>query len=174
MARKQNTVGANRSQKGQQIPSFTEDEARQFFEVRRWPNGPACVHCGSANVYRLGGESQRPGLIECRDCKGNFTVTVGTVMEDTHLPLSTWAKAFHMMAASKKGVSALQLQRELGLGSYKTAWHLAHRIREAMRCEPCPACSRARLKRTKRTSGHAARVRVRDRTSVAAAPASSR
>jgi len=139
MAKKQRkTTGPNKSQKGQQVPDFTDQQAREFFEQRRWPNGPACVHCGSVNVYRLGGESQRPGLLECRDCKGNFTVTVGTVMEDSHLPLRTWAKAFHMMAASKKGVSALQLQRELGLGSYKTAWHLAHRIREAMRCDPMP------------------------------------
>ncbi len=125
-----------KSQKGQAVPNYTEDQARTYFESRRWPNGPVCVHCGSVNVYRLGGQSQRPGLIECRDCKGNFTVTVGTVMEDTHLSLATWAKAFHMMVSSKKGVSTLQLQRQLGLGSYRTAWFLAHRIREAMRCEP--------------------------------------
>jgi transposase-like protein len=124
------------SQKGQQVPNFTEDEAREFFEVRRWPNGAICAHCDSANVYRLQGKSTRPGLFECRDCKGHFTVTVGTVMEDSHLPLSVWAKAFHLMATSKKGFSALQLQRNLGLGSYRTAWFLAHRIREAMRCEP--------------------------------------
>jgi transposase-like protein len=128
--------GANKSQKGQQVPNFTEDQARHFFEVRRWPNGPACVHCGSVNVYRLGGNSQRPGLLECRDCKGNFTVTVGTVMEDSHLPLSQWAKAFHLMASSKKGMSALQIQRNLGLGSYRTAWFLCHRIRLAMKSEP--------------------------------------
>jgi transposase-like protein len=130
--------GANKSQKGQQVPNFTEDQARAFFEQRRWPNGPGCVHCGSVNVYRLGGQSQRPGLFECRDCKGNFTVMVGTVMEDTHLPLSVWVKAFHFMASSKKGMSALQLQRNLGIGSYRTAWHLAHRIRYAMKTEPTP------------------------------------
>lgn len=82
------------------------------------------------------GETVRPGLLACRDCRGHFTVTVGTVMEDSHLPLATWVRAFHLMATSKKGISALQLQRNLGLGSYRTAWHLAHRIREAMRCEP--------------------------------------
>jgi transposase-like protein len=125
-----------RSQKGQAVPNFTEDEAREFFEIRRWPNGVTCAHCDSANVYRLNGQSTRPGLFECRDCKGHFTVTVGTVMEDSHLSLSQWAKAFHLMASSKKGMSALQLQRNLGLGSYRTAWFLAHRIREAMRCEP--------------------------------------
>jgi transposase-like protein len=124
------------SQKGQNVPSFTEDQARDFFEIRRWPNVPVCPHCASVNVYLLGGKSTRPGLRECRDCDGNFTVTVGTVMEDSHLPLATWAKAFHLMASSKKGVSALQLQRQLGLGSYRTAWFLAHRIREAMRCQP--------------------------------------
>jgi transposase-like protein len=125
-----------KSQKGQDVPNFTEDQAREFFEVRRWPNGPTCAHCDSPNVYRIGGDGHRPGLFECRDCKGHFTVTVGTVMEDSHLPLSAWAKAFHLMASSKKGFSALQLQRNLGLGSYRTAWFMAHRIREAMRCEP--------------------------------------
>ena len=125
-----------KSQKGQNVPNFTEDQARAFFEKLRWPDGPYCPHCGSVNVYRLGGQSQRPGLIECRDCKGNFTVTVNTVMEDSHLPLSIWAKAFHLIASSKKGISSLQLQRQLGLGSYRTAWFLSHRIREAMRAEP--------------------------------------
>src|SRR5438445_641512 len=125
-----------KTQKGQGTPIFTEDQAREYFEKRRWPNGPACVHCGSVNVYRLEGEATRPGLLKCRDCKGQFTVTVGSVLEDSHLPLAKWALAFHLMVSSKKGISALQLQRNLGLGSYRTAWHLAHRIREAMRCEP--------------------------------------
>jgi transposase-like protein len=125
-----------KSQKGQQVPNFTEDEARAYFEKLRWPGGPGCIHCGSANVYRVGGSNHRPGLLECRDCREQFTVTLGTVMEDTHLPLSTWAKAFHLICSSKKGMSALQLQRNLGIGSYRTAWFLAHRIREAMRCEP--------------------------------------
>ena len=125
-----------KSQKGQNVPDFTEEEARTYFENLRWPNGPGCVHCGSVNVYYVGGKSPRPGLLECRDCREQFTVTVGTVMEDTHLPLSTWAKAFHLICSSKKGMSALQLQRNLGIGSYRTAWFLAHRIREAMRCEP--------------------------------------
>jgi transposase-like protein len=125
-----------KSQKGQSVPNFTEDQARAYFEKLRWPNGPVCIWCGSVNVYRVGGKSHRPGLIECRDCREQFTVTVNSVLEDTHLPLSQWAKAFHLMCASKKGISALQLQRQLGLGSYRTAWFLAHRIREAMRCEP--------------------------------------
>src|SRR5271170_7558673 len=125
-----------KSQKGQQVMNFTDEQALAYFEANRWPGGPACVHCGSTNVYRLQGESTRLGLLECRDCKKQFTVMVGTVMEDSHLPLSTWFKAFHLMASSKKGISALQLQRNLGLGSYRTAWHLAHRIRLAMKCEP--------------------------------------
>jgi hypothetical protein len=130
------TTKANASQKGQQVPHFTEDEARAYFERLRWSDGPFCVHCGSVNVYRLQGKATRPGLLECRDCREQFTVTVGSVMEDTHLPLATWARAFHFMCSSKKGMSALQLQRNLGIGSYRTAWFLAHRIREAMRCEP--------------------------------------
>jgi len=126
----------NTSQKGQEIPNWTEDQAREYFESRRWPNGPVCVHCGSINVYRVGGKSHRKGLLECRDCRDQFTVTVGTVMEDSHLPLATWARAFHFLTTSKKGFSALQLMRNCGIGSYRTAWFLNHRIREAMRAEP--------------------------------------
>jgi transposase-like protein len=125
-----------RTQKGQHVQNFTEDQARDYFERLRWPNGPGCVHCGSVNVYRLQGKATRPGLLECRDCRQQFTVTVKSVMEDSHLPLATWARAFHFMCTSKKGMSALQLQRNLGIGSYRTAWFLAHRIREAMKCEP--------------------------------------
>jgi transposase-like protein len=125
-----------RTQKGQQVLDFTEDEARAYFERLRWPEGPFCLGCGSVGVYRVGGTAARPGLFECRDCRNQFTVTTNSVMHDTHLPLATWAKAFHLMCSAKKGVSALQLQRNLGLGSYRTAWHLAHRIREAMKCEP--------------------------------------
>src|SRR4051794_2580050 len=125
-----------RSQKGQQVPEWTEEESLAYFESRRWPHGAACVHCGSTDVYRMGGKTgaKRPGLHECRDCRKQFSCTVGTVLEDSHLPLSVWAKAFHYLASSKKGFSALQLQRNCGIGSYRTAWFLAHRIREAMRC----------------------------------------
>ena len=124
-----------RTQKNQGLPNLTEDEARDYIEKMRWPDGAFCPHCASVNVYRMDGKSIRPGLHACRDCRGHFTVTVGTVMEDSHLPLSKWVMAFHMVATSKKGISALQLQRNLGIGSYRTAWHLAHRIREAMRCD---------------------------------------
>lgn len=110
-----------------------EDKARAYFEAQRWPDGkPFCPHCGSVNVRRLEGASHRPGLIQCNDCLGSFTVTTKSVMESSHLPLTKWALAFHKMAASKKGISAKQMQRELNLGSYRTAWFLTMRIREAM------------------------------------------
>ncbi len=105
-----------KTQKGQGLPNFTEDEAREYIEKIRWPDGPFCPHCASVNVYRMQGETIRKGLLACRDCRGHFTVTVGTVMEDSHLPLSVWVRAFHLMASSKKGISALQLQRNLGIG----------------------------------------------------------
>jgi transposase-like protein len=121
------------TQKDQGIPELTEDQARDCIEKIRWSAGLCCIECGSVDdVYKLSGESTRPGLIKCRACKAQFTVTVGTILEDSHIPLSKWIKAFHFMASSKKGMSVLQLQRNLGLGSYKTAWHLAHRIRYAM------------------------------------------
>jgi len=125
-----------RSQKGQQIPELSEDEARSYLESLLWPEGPVCPHCESKDTYRMKGASIRAGLLRCRACEKKFTVTVGTIFEDTHVPLAKWVKAFHLMCSSKKGISALQLQRNLGLGSYKTAWHMAHRVRLAMRCEP--------------------------------------
>src|ERR1700712_3679827 len=102
-----------RSQKGQDLPELTEDQAREHIEKLLWPNGPACRHCGSVNVYRMTGETVRAGLLRCRDCEKQFTVTVGTIFEDSHLPLAKWVKAFHLMCSSKKGISALQLQRNL-------------------------------------------------------------
>ncbi len=124
------------TQKGQGLPNLTENEAREHLESLLWPTGSVCPHCGGKDVYRLAGKGVRPGLLHCRKCREQFTVTVGTIFEDSHLPLATWVRAFHLMATSKKGISALQLQRNLGLGSYRTAWHLAHRIRLAMKCEP--------------------------------------
>jgi transposase-like protein len=110
-----------------------ETKARAHFEAIRWPNGPACTHCGATeeHVTRMEGGKHRPGLFQCNACRGTFTVTTGSVMESSHLPLHKWALAFHLMAASKKGVSAHQLHRMLGI-TYKSAWFLAHRIREAM------------------------------------------
>ena len=104
---------------------------RLHMEAIRWPNDPFCPHCGSVSVYRMQGKSHRQGLLGCRDCRGHFTVTNGSVMERSHIPLAKWVLAFHLMAASKKGVSAHQLHRMLHV-TYKAAWFMAHRIREAM------------------------------------------
>ena len=120
-------------------PMFNDEAAaRAYFEGIRWPNGPVCPRCGEAErVTRMEGKSHRPGLFQCNACREPFSVTVGMVMERSHIPLHKWAAAFHLMAASKKGMSANQLGRMLGL-SHKSAWFLAHRIREAM-ADPKPA-----------------------------------
>jgi transposase-like protein len=126
-----------KTQKGQQVMNLTEEQAREQIEKLLWTDGqPVCGKCGSKNAYKMQGKTCRDGLCRCRDCGKQFTVTVGTIFEDSHLPLSTWVKAIHLMATSKKGISSLQLMRNLGLGSYKTAWHLSHRIRLAMKKEP--------------------------------------
>jgi transposase-like protein len=119
------------------------EAAREHMEKVRWPNGPTCPHngCTGDAVHKLEGQKKtfRNGLYYCRQCREQFTVTVGTVCEHSHIPLHKWVLAFHLMGASKKGISALQLQRMLGLGSYRSAWFMAHRIREAMReIEPGP------------------------------------
>ena len=118
-----------------QNPAFTDDDkAREAFEAVRWPNGPICPHCGNLDQEKIAkgqGKIARPGLYYCAACNGQFTVTVGTVMERSKIPLSKWLFAMHLIGASKKGMSALQLQRMLGV-TYKTAWFLCHRIREAM------------------------------------------
>src|SRR5215469_4073441 len=115
-------------------PIYHNDEAaRLHLEALRWPNGPYCPRCGEAeNVRRLAGKSTAPGLCFCNSCRTKFSVTMGTVFERSHIPLSKWMLGFRLMASSKKGISALQLQRSLDLKSYKSAWFMAHRIREAM------------------------------------------
>ena len=116
-------------------PIFTDEtKAREHLEAIRWPDGkPVCVHCGGVDhVYRLQGKAHRPGLFHCNDCEGQFTVTTGGVMESSHVPLNKWVLAFRLMASSKKGISAHQLHRTIQV-TYKTAWFMAHRIREAMR-----------------------------------------
>jgi transposase-like protein len=119
-----------------QNPAFQdEDKAREALEAIRWPDGPFCPHCGNSNQDKIAkgeGKAHRPGLYYCAECNGQFTVTVGTVMERSKIPLSKWLFAMHLMGASKKGMSALQMQRMLGV-TYKTAWFLCHRIREAMK-----------------------------------------
>jgi transposase-like protein len=115
-----------------------DDTARQIIESLRWPNGPACVHCGSRDVNRItsvAGSSTRKGLFHCPDCRGQFTVTTGTAFEDTHIPLGKWLVAIRLMAASKKGISAHQLHRMLKM-TYRSAWFMAHRIRYMMAQEP--------------------------------------
>ena len=117
------------------VGRLTEDEARAILEGIRWPKGIACPHCGGMRVVRIQAKSEkvRDGVIRCNDCRRQFTVTVGTIMHRSHITLRQWVQAFYSMCSHKKGVSALQLQRNLGLHSYKSAWHLAHRIRSAMK-----------------------------------------
>ena len=116
-------------------PIFTNpDKAREHLEALRWPTGPVCPHCGNcdaARIHAMKGKSLRPGVYQCNECREPFTVTVGSVMERSKIPLNKWVLAFHLMASSKKGMSAHQLHRMLGV-TYKTAWFLCHRIREAM------------------------------------------
>lgn len=120
------------------VGRLTEDEARAILEGIRWPRGPACPHCGSMRITKIKAKSDkvRDGLIQCNDCRGQFTVMVGTIMQGSHITLRQWVQAFYSMCSHKKGVSALQLQRNLGLHTYKSAWHLAHRIRAAMGQKP--------------------------------------
>lgn len=113
-----------------------EDSARRHFEAIRWLEGRVCPHCGTiGNSTLLRGKTTRPGLYKCKDCRKPFTATMGTIYERSHIPLHKWLLATHLMCASKKGISAAQLHRMLGFGSYRTAWFMAHRIREAMRSD---------------------------------------
>jgi len=114
-------------------PIFSDEvQAMAHMEADRWPNGVNCPLCGSLNVHRMAGKTQA-GMFLCNDCRDKFTVRTGTIFERSHIPLHKWLMATHIMAASKKSVSALQLQRMLGLGSYRSAWFMCHRIREAMK-----------------------------------------
>src|SRR5687768_3393533 len=114
-------------------PQFQDaDKAREYLEALRWPNGVVCPHCGVVGGhYQLQGKSTRPGVYKCGACSDQFTVTVGTVFERSKIKLNLWLQAVHLMCASKKGISAKQLERMLGV-TYKTAWFMSHRIREAM------------------------------------------
>jgi len=118
-------------------PIFNNEEAaRAHFEAIRWPDGRVCPHCGTIdNSVLMQGKTTRPGLYKCRDCRKPFTATMGTVYERSHIPLHKWLLATHLMVSSKKGISAHQLFRMLGFGSYRTGWFMAHRIREAMRSD---------------------------------------
>jgi transposase-like protein len=110
---------------------YDEDAAREHIEASRWPRGEVvCPHCGSLDVMRMGGKTQA-GMFLCRDCADKFTCRTGTLMERSHIPLHKWLMAMMLMSSSKKGISAHQLHRMLGI-TYKSAWFLCHRIREAM------------------------------------------
>ena len=118
-------------------PIFTNaDKAREALEAIRWPKGPICPHCGGTNKnVRLQGKSHRPGLYYCGSCTGHFTVTVGTVFERSKIPLNKWWLAAYLLGSSRKGMSARQLHHALGV-TYKTAWFMVRRIREAGRRLP--------------------------------------
>lgn len=110
-----------------------EEAAREHLEKLLWPEGQLCPHCGSLDAgTKLKGKSTRPGVYWCNACQKPYSVTVGTVMESSHIPLHKWLYAAYLLSTSKKGISAHQLMRMLELGSYRSAWFLAHRIREAM------------------------------------------
>ena len=121
-------------------PIFKDDaKAREYLEALRWPSGPECPHCGVVNQAKLlAGKSTRPGVYQCNACREPFTVTVGTVYERSKIALHKWLLATYLLSCSKKGMSSLQLMRMLGV-TYKTAWFMTHRIREAMRVDaPTP------------------------------------
>jgi transposase-like protein len=113
-----------------------ENKARLFLEAERWPDGPTCPFCGGLDDVRSLDRdgAMGPGWYYCNACdQQKFTVRTGSIMERSHVPLAKWAMAFRLFAASKKGISSKQIQRMLGV-SYKTAWFIGHRIREA--CAP--------------------------------------
>jgi transposase-like protein len=117
-----------------------EEKAREFLEKKRWPNGPICPHCSSTKIYtltaKLGSRRPvRPGVYKCAACREQFTVRIGTIFEESKIPLRKWLMALHLMTSSKKGISSHQIAREVGI-TQKSAWFLCHRIREAMRQEP--------------------------------------
>lgn len=116
----------------------TEEKARDFLESVLWPHGAVCPHCGViGESYRLNGKAAsknavRPGVWKCGGCRKQFTVRVGTIFEDSHIPLHKWLMAIHLLCSSKKGMSSHQIHRALGI-TYKSAWFMTHRIRHAMK-----------------------------------------
>jgi transposase-like protein len=116
----------------------TDENARQYLEEIRWEFGIFCPHCKNSKQNRIWKIEPNPekniraGLYQCAECKKQFTVTVGTIFEDSHIPLRKWLVAWYLLCSSKKGISSLQIQRMLGLGSYRTALFMMHRIRYAL------------------------------------------
>lgn len=110
---------------------WDENSAREFIERTRWPDGPTCTRCRSAKVIRMGGRTQ-PGMFFCRDCRNKFTCRIGTFLEHSHVPLRTWLQAALLAANGDRRLSPQRLMRRLDLGSYRTAWWMAQRIREAL------------------------------------------
>src|SRR5271163_4291208 len=110
-----------------------EAAALAWVEARVWPNGPVCPHCGGFDrIGKMKGKATRIGLYKCYQCRKQFTVKVGTVFEDSHVPMNLWLQAMYMLCSSKKGISSNQLSRTLGV-TLQTAWFMGHRLREAMR-----------------------------------------
>lgn len=112
-----------------------EQAAYDYVEARIWPNGPVCPHCGGyERIGKMGGKSTRIGTYKCYQCRKPFTVKIGTIFESSHVKMNIWLQAMFLIAGSKKGISSNQLHRILGV-TLKTAWFMAHRIREAMRSD---------------------------------------
>jgi transposase-like protein len=110
-----------------------EVEAYKWVESRVWPNGATCPHCGGVErISKMGGKSTRIGAYKCYQCRKPFTVKIGTIFESSHIPLRYWLQAIHLIASSKKGISANQMHRTLGI-TLKSAWFMCHRVREAMK-----------------------------------------
>jgi transposase-like protein/transposase len=119
-------------------PVFSDaDKAREYLESLHWPEGPVCPRCESQRATKVGGETARAGLYNCNDCRRQFTVTVGTIFEDSKIPLNKWLLAYRLLNGGKKGMSSNELSRHLGI-TYKSAWFLSHRIRESMKDDGSP------------------------------------
>jgi transposase-like protein len=142
MSKNQGKVGQNKSELVGRIPHVCMEEAAavEMFESMRWGDKPFCVHCGSTNVYKMtsaNGERNKRFLWRCHECKKQYTVRIGTVYEESRIPLKYWAYAFWRSCSSKKGVAALEIKRQTGL-SYTSALFMMHRIRMAMTDENPP------------------------------------
>lgn len=117
----------------------TDETAREYLEAIRWPNGVVCPHCKNSDTKKIWkiqpnpAKKIRAGLYRCAECNKEFTCTVGTIFEDSHIPLRKWLVAWYLISTAKKGISALWIQQNLGLGSYRTAWMMMHKIRHALK-----------------------------------------